>query len=252
MYAYVSGDPVNGTDPTGLCSASRINTESGSICFGTGGSSGPQITVDDIGSGGDIGSEDGGGGVPVDITTGPLGVITGITFGSSSGGCDNSSVGGPCTVNATRSRSWSISPFGTFAAWNTFGGGNQSNLSLDEILAQRDLTLDELANEISQLTTEQRQVEWGGAAYFDGYRVRSSGLLEGEADYHPALQDFLFEHYSGILGSIHNHPISGSPSGFGDRQTHNQISFYSGRLEILKGTPAICLIWNEGNVVTSC
>ena len=34
-YAYVGNDPVNGNDPTGLCKASRIDTDGGSVCMGS-------------------------------------------------------------------------------------------------------------------------------------------------------------------------------------------------------------------------
>lgn len=35
LYLYVGADPVNATDPTGMCTASRIGAEGGSICGGT-------------------------------------------------------------------------------------------------------------------------------------------------------------------------------------------------------------------------
>jgi RHS repeat-associated protein len=35
LYPYVSNDPLNKTDPTGMCEASRINVRTGSICAGS-------------------------------------------------------------------------------------------------------------------------------------------------------------------------------------------------------------------------
>lgn len=35
LYVYVGNDPLNATDPSGLCTASRINTAPGSICGGS-------------------------------------------------------------------------------------------------------------------------------------------------------------------------------------------------------------------------
>lgn len=36
LYAYSRNDPMNLSDPTGMCTASRIDTASGSICAGSG------------------------------------------------------------------------------------------------------------------------------------------------------------------------------------------------------------------------
>ena len=36
LYAYVGNDPMNFTDPSGRCSASRVDTAAGSICAGSG------------------------------------------------------------------------------------------------------------------------------------------------------------------------------------------------------------------------
>ncbi len=58
LYAYVGNDPVNATDPTGLCQASRIRSCSEQASFGMGSGSGEQLTDAPV----DNGSSGGGGG----------------------------------------------------------------------------------------------------------------------------------------------------------------------------------------------
>ncbi len=44
-YSYVMNNPLGFTDPTGYCTASRINTATGSICGGSGGMSTASVSV---------------------------------------------------------------------------------------------------------------------------------------------------------------------------------------------------------------
>ncbi len=100
-------------------------------------------------------------------------------------------------------------------------------------------------SEFEALSEEERQFEWGVVVYLNAAGdVDRTDLIGGtHIDSNPRLEAALFELYRDVIGFIHNHP-SGIPwGGPADRDTRDQIFFYSGRNPDLIGTPVICLIY---------